>query len=177
MSYKSFEDLPVWNAAIDLAVRTFAMTATGSLNAYAGLKNQLERAVVSISNNIAEGFERGTREERVNFLYYALGSAGEVRSMLLLLQRLPENPALATHLDELIPMTKSVSRQLGAWIESLKDSSHRGPRFENSATRKAREDARRRDDFMKQLERLVADARARIPSNHAPPRPDDEEAP
>jgi 23S rRNA-intervening sequence protein len=48
MGYKSFEELPVWNAAIDLAVKTLGMTATGSLNTHAGFKNQIERAVVSV---------------------------------------------------------------------------------------------------------------------------------
>jgi four helix bundle protein len=78
MGYKSFEDLPAWGAAIELAVRTFEMTSTGDLDPYAGLRSQIERAAVSVSNNIAEGFERGTHEELLSFLYYALGSAGEV---------------------------------------------------------------------------------------------------
>ena len=161
MAYKSFEELPVWNAAIDLAVRTFAMTATGGLNPYAGLKNQIERAVVSVSNNIAEGYERGTRDERVNFLYYALGSAGEVRSMLLLLQRLPDGRPLHPHVSELLPMAKGVSRQLVAWIEATKDSQNRGPRHENASTRNAREQTHRRDDFLKDLERIVAESKSK----------------
>jgi four helix bundle protein len=170
MAYKSFEELPVWNAAIDLAVRTFAMTATGGLNPYAGLKNQIERAVVSVSNNIAEGYERGTRDERVNFLYYALGSAGEVRSTLLLLERLPNTRSLGPHVSELLPMVSSVSRQLVAWIEAAKDSQHRGPRHENASTRKAREETRRRDDFLKVLERIIAESKSR-------PATDDEDGP
>ena len=73
MGYKRFEDLPVWKAAIELAARTFEMTATRRLNTYAGLKAQIERAVVSMSNNIAEGFKRGTHEELLTFLYYSPG--------------------------------------------------------------------------------------------------------
>ncbi len=49
----------------------------------------LERAALSIANNVAEGFERGTTQELLTFLYIARGSAGEVRSMLLLAERLP----------------------------------------------------------------------------------------
>ena len=60
MAYKSFEELPAWNAAVDLSVKLFAMTATGELSRYAGLRDQIERAGLSVSNNIAEGFERGT---------------------------------------------------------------------------------------------------------------------
>jgi len=54
----------------------------------AELRDQLRRAALSVSNNIAEGFERGTTAELLSFLYIARGSAGEVRSMLLFCQRL-----------------------------------------------------------------------------------------
>jgi four helix bundle protein len=52
------------------------------------LKDQIERAGVSISNNIAEGFERGTTKETLAFLYISRGSSGEVRSLTYLLERL-----------------------------------------------------------------------------------------
>src|SRR6516162_1660621 len=89
MKYERFEQLPVWNAAIDLAVKTYAMTAKPSFNDNSSLRDQMERAAVSVSNNVAEGFERGTTPELLSFLYIARGSAGEVRSMLCLLERLP----------------------------------------------------------------------------------------
>src|SRR5215218_9181370 len=119
--YRKFEDLPAWQAAVELGVRVFAMTATGSLQGYSGLRDQLERAVVSVSNNIAEGFERGTRDELLTFLYHAKGSAGEVRSMLHLLMRLPDFSVPAAELDGLRTRAEDVSRQLGAWIESAKN--------------------------------------------------------
>ncbi|MBX6316086.1 MAG: four helix bundle protein, partial [Isosphaeraceae bacterium] len=87
MRYQRFEELPVWRDAIELAARIFTMTATGGLKGYSGLRDQLERAVVSIANNIAEGFECGTNEELLSSLYIARGSGGEVRSMLCLLLR------------------------------------------------------------------------------------------
>src|SRR4051812_41455296 len=89
LKYRRFEELPAWNAAIELAVGVFELSATGCFQGYAGLRNQIERAAVSVSNNIAEGFERGTHEELLSFLYIARGSAGEVRSMLCLMERLP----------------------------------------------------------------------------------------
>src|SRR3954464_13301396 len=98
---RRFEDLPAWQGAVELGIRVFAMTATGALQGYSGLRDQLERAVVSVSNNIAEGFERGTRDELLAFLYYAKGSAGEVRSMLHLLGRLPHFSVPVGELDEL----------------------------------------------------------------------------
>jgi four helix bundle protein len=89
VKYRRFEELPVWQAAIDLAVRTFALTARPCFRGHGGTRNQLENAVVSISNNIAEGFERGTTNELVSFIYISRGSAGETRSMFCLLERLP----------------------------------------------------------------------------------------
>lgn len=71
MKYRRFEELPAWNAAIELAVGVFGLSATGCFQGYAGLRNQIERAAVSVSNNIAEGFERGTREELLSFLLSA----------------------------------------------------------------------------------------------------------
>ncbi|HXM49861.1 MAG TPA: four helix bundle protein [Pyrinomonadaceae bacterium] len=89
MKYNRFEELPVWKAAIELAVGVFALTGKPTFKSYASLRNQLERAAVSISNNIAEGFERGTTPELLTFIYISRGSAGETRSMLCLLERLP----------------------------------------------------------------------------------------
>ena len=82
MTYKRFEDVPVWNDAADLAAEIYEFTEDDSFRRKGDLANQMERAALSISNNIAEGFERGTTQETLNFLYYARGSAGEVRSML-----------------------------------------------------------------------------------------------
>src|SRR6516165_7422564 len=65
MTYPRFEDLPVWKGAMELAVRIFDWIHEGALKSHPGLRDQLERAVISISNNIAEGYERGTHEELV----------------------------------------------------------------------------------------------------------------
>ncbi|MGH9904951.1 MAG: four helix bundle protein, partial [Pyrinomonadaceae bacterium] len=56
---------------------------------YRGVRDQIERASVSVSNNIAEGFERGTTPELLTFLYISKGSCGETRSVLCLCDHLP----------------------------------------------------------------------------------------
>ena len=89
MKYRRFEELPIWNAAVELALRVYKLTEDRGFLRQRSLRDQLERAAVSISNNIAEGFERGTTQELLSFLYIARGSAGEVRSMLSLIGRLP----------------------------------------------------------------------------------------
>src|SRR5437764_8583490 len=63
MRYTRFEDLPVWNTAIDLAVQVYTLTERLQFRRRRSLRDQIERAAVSVSNNIAEGFERGTNNE------------------------------------------------------------------------------------------------------------------
>ena len=63
MQYKRFEDLPVWRDAGNLASLMFEFTALDQFRRHPGLRDQLERAAFSVSNNIAEGFERGTTNE------------------------------------------------------------------------------------------------------------------
>src|SRR5215469_8965252 len=90
MKYERFEQLPVWQAAIDLAAGVYTMTEKPPFQRRYSLRDQIERAAVSISNNIAEGFERGTNQELLTFIYIVRGSAGEVRSMLCLLEGMHE---------------------------------------------------------------------------------------
>ncbi|ELR96783.1 four helix bundle protein [Gloeocapsa sp. PCC 73106] len=78
----SFEDLRVWQKGIELVKEIYLVTNSGELSKDYGLKDQLRRASVSITSNIAEGFERASRKEYVHFLNIAKGSAGELRSLL-----------------------------------------------------------------------------------------------
>jgi four helix bundle protein len=138
MRYKRFEDLPVWNEAIDLAVQVYAITSRVEFRAFRSLRDQLERATVSVSNNIAEGFERGTNNELLAFLYIARGSAGEVRSMLCLLQRIPAFKQLNPEISKLKQKAESCSRQLKGWTQSLQNSDFKGERYvsqKNETTR------------------------------------------
>ena len=155
MKYKQFEDLPVWRKAIDLAYRVHTLSNAGMFQKYKGLRDQIERAALSVSNNIAEGFERGTRDELISFLYIARGSAGEVRSMVHVCKRLlPEGPT-ASELRVLHEVVLDISRQLGSWIESLKNTDTLDPRERNEATRLAASEAERRDAFVRQLQRMA----------------------
>jgi len=79
---ESFEDLLVWQKGIALVKQVYLLTAEGKLHRDFGLRDQLQRAAVSIPTNIAEGYERASRREYLQFLHIAKGSAGEVRSLL-----------------------------------------------------------------------------------------------
>ncbi len=76
----------MWRANINPAAQTYEMAAKAIFRGYASLGDQIQRAAISISNNIAEGSERGTKQELLTLLYIARGSTGEVGSMLCLLE-------------------------------------------------------------------------------------------
>ncbi|MGO9271612.1 MAG: four helix bundle protein [Terriglobia bacterium] len=154
MKYERFEQLPVWQAAIDLAAAVYAMTEKPPFRRHHSLRDQIERAAVSVSNNIAEGFERGTKQELLTFLYIARGSAGEVRSMLCLLEKIPVFAELESGILNLKSSVESISRQLGAWVRTLRDSDIKGERYVNEKTRRADTARRDRDEFLKELERI-----------------------
>src|SRR5882724_9320272 len=146
MKYKRFEDLPVWNDSIDLAVQTYALTSKPQFTRRYSLKDQLERAAVSVSNNIAEGFERGTTQELLTFLYIARGSSGETRSALCLCERLEGFGDLKSEISNLKSKAEVVSRQLRAWADSLQNSDVRGQRYLTNKTRRASKETRDRED-------------------------------
>src|SRR5688500_7375254 len=154
MKYSRFEDLPVWQDAIELAVRVFALTTLPCFRRHSGTRNQLENAVVSISNNIAEGFERGTTQELLTFLYIARGSAGEVRSMLCLLERLPAFTNLKSEISNLRAQSENISRQLRGWAESLQNSDVKGQRYLNDRSRRTDRDKRERGEFAEEFRRV-----------------------
>ena len=156
MRYKRFEDLPVWNDAISLAVQIYAVTSRPEFRAFRSLRDQLERAAVSVSNNIAEGFERGTNNELLAFLYIARGSAGEVRSMLCLLQRIPTFKQLVREINVLKQNAESCSRQLKGWAQSLQNSDFKGERHVSQKTKRIEQAAREREEFLKELAEIRA---------------------
>jgi len=85
MAVKKFEDLIVWQKSQNLAVEIYNNFQNCRDFAF---KDQITRATISISNNIAEGFERSSNADFSRFLYFSLGSVSEVRSMLYLSNRL-----------------------------------------------------------------------------------------
>ena len=77
-----FEKMDVWQQARTIAKNVYVASRQGEFARDFGLRDQIQRAAVSIMSNIAEGFERGTNKEFIQFLFIAKGSAGEVRSQL-----------------------------------------------------------------------------------------------
>ena len=144
MKYSRFEELPVWKDAIDLAVRVFKLTALPNFRRYRTVRDQIERSSMSISNNIAEGFERGTTQETLTFLYIARGSSGETRSVLCLCEYLPGLTDLKAEISDLKKRAEKISRQLRGWCESLQNSEIRGQRYLTNKSRNKSREARTR---------------------------------
>ena len=81
-AFKTFEEINAWQNARVLVKDIYAMTRCGDFSKDYGLRDQIQRAAVSICSNIAEGFERRGNKEFINFLWIAKGSAAEVCSQL-----------------------------------------------------------------------------------------------
>ena len=154
MKYKSFEDLPVWKDAIELAVRVFALTEKPCFRGHSGTRNQLENAAVSISNSVAEGFERGTTQELLTFIYISRGSAGEVRSMLHLFDLLTQFKDFKFEISDLKLRSISISRQLRGWADSLQNSDIRGQRYLTDKSRRMTKESQEREEFLEELRRI-----------------------
>jgi four helix bundle protein len=83
--YERFEDLPVWQHAIKTGVMIYKLVDSESVVSDYRAKNQLIGSAISISNNIAEGFEYNRNRQFMRYLEISKGSAGELRSQLFLL--------------------------------------------------------------------------------------------
>ena len=111
--FQSFEDLDVWKKACQLAVRLYGLLA--DCRDY-GLKDQIQRAAVSIASNIAEGSERGGRDF-ARFLAIARGSAAELRTQLYIAAKI--GILEDSTMRELVEETKQISKMLFALSKSL----------------------------------------------------------
>jgi len=170
MKYERFEDLPVWKSAIDLARRIYVLTRGRFFAQPGDLRSQLRRAALSVSNNIAEGFERGSTSELIAFLYIARGSAGEVRSMLHFVEPEPAAVHLKSQISDLRCLAESCSRQIRAWTGTLQNSEIRGQRHLNDKSRRRYENRRNAEAFQQRLDETMRQARAqRTPHDPHPP--------
>ena len=169
MKYERFEDLPVWMVAMDLAQRVYVLTRERFFSQPGDLRDQLRRAALSVSNNIAEGFERGSTAELIAFLYIARGSAGEVRSMLHFVDRCSEANHLKSQISNLKSLSESCSRQIRAWADHLQNTDIKGQRHLNDRTRGQYQARQSAEAFRQQLDDILRKAR---PQDY--PSPDEE---
>lgn len=159
MKYHRFEDLPVWKDGARLFVRIDALCGDREVTRRGDIANQIHRAALSITNNIAEGFEQGSTQQFITFLYHAKGSAGEVRSILHQLLAMPRFSHLKSEISDLRSKAESVSRQLSAFADSLQNCDIEGPRYLTDEVRQEASRRSSREAFESRITEIVAKAR------------------
>ena len=134
MTIRRFEDLEVWQVAREIARGVYRAADSQPLGKDYALLNQMKRSAVSISSNIAEGYERGTRKQQIEYCYIAKGSAGELRSQIIVAHDvgLIDDQAY----EWLCAKCESCSRMLAGYIHTLKKTIRKypGTKYETSET-------------------------------------------
>ncbi|MDR3226678.1 MAG: four helix bundle protein [Prevotellaceae bacterium] len=114
MKFERFEDIIAWQKAKELTLKIYLIFSDSK---DFGFKDQIQRASVSVMNNIAEGYERKTNNEFKQFLYIAKGSCGEVRSMSILAKEL--NRINETDYQTIFSLSIEISMILSGLIKKL----------------------------------------------------------
>jgi len=124
MIAKRFEDLLFWQKSRDLTRHIYTSTSKAAFRTDFGLREQIQRAAVSVMSNIAEGFGRGSNSEFVQFLFVAKGSLSEVKSKLYVAMDL--NYINNTEFTKAYELADEISKIINAFIKNLKDDKKRG---------------------------------------------------
>lgn len=111
---KGYEDLTVWQKAMDLAAMIYALGRLMPKSEIYGMTSQMQRAASSIPANIAEGYQRGTRKDYARFISIARGSLAETETFLMLAMRIGHLPDAAA-----IPCLEA-AREVGRMLTTLK---------------------------------------------------------
>jgi four helix bundle protein len=120
MKIEKFEDLDIWKKSIELYVDVYKTIENSGLKNDFSAKDQLKRATLSISNNIAEGFEYENNLQFVRFLRYSKGSAGEIRNMITAFE-MTKQISKDQH-DKLIEKTVEISKNIKGFMKYLANS-------------------------------------------------------
>lgn len=126
MGPRNFREYPVWKEAVEYATYVYKVTSKMPWFEKKGLCDQLQRAAVSISSNIAEGAARSSDADFAHFLDFALGSAFEVETQLKIAKNVGYFDNLDENLDinfqELMDRVHSIERQLNGLIKTIRNS-------------------------------------------------------
>ena len=116
MQSSQFEDLEIWKESMRISLKIYEVMKKCK---DFGFKDQIQRATVSIPSNIAEGFERQTNKEFIQFLFIAKGSCGELRTQIYLGYQLKYIDK--EEYDILLDKVKILSSKIGNFIKTRKD--------------------------------------------------------
>ena len=127
MAVKQFEDLEVWQEARRLTQIIYRLTKAEKFSKDFSLRDQIQRATVSVMSNIAEGFERGGNQEFIQFLYVAKASCGEVRSQIYV--ALDQGYVAKPDSEESLVAFRRLCGMIGNLINYLRRSGMKGAKF------------------------------------------------
>ena len=133
-SIKRFEDVEAWKQGRELTRRIYQITSQSKFTRDYALRDQIRRAAISITSNIAEGFDRGGNREFVQFLAIARGSASELKSQLY--TALDAGYVDQKEFAELYQLAHSVVLLIGGFIKYLQQSELSGQKFKTATQRK-----------------------------------------
>ena len=126
MKFERFEDIVALQKARELTVSVYRLFSDSR---DFGFRDQIQRASISIMNNIAEGFGRGGNKEFVNFLSIAIGSCCEVKSQLY---RAHDWKYISDNeFNESANLSEEIILKSGSLINYLNNSEHKGEKFKN----------------------------------------------
>jgi four helix bundle protein len=145
--YQRFEDLPVWQEAARLYNVVLDLLEEPGVPLTPGFRNQLDPAALSVSNNVAEGFERSTTNELLSFIAIARGSSGEVRSMMAVVKDRPKLRRYVAALQKIRGLAESCARQLTGWAGAVDRLSFEGRRRMHETVRQSRQVEQKARDF------------------------------
>jgi four helix bundle protein len=145
--YERFEELPVWQEAARLYNTVLDLLEEPDVPLTPGFRNQLDRASLSISNNVAEGFERSTTNELLSFIAIARGSSGEVRSMMAVVKDRPKLKRYLSALQRIRTLAESCARQLTGWAGAVDKLPFEGRRHLPAQQRSQRDAAQKSREY------------------------------
>ena len=125
---RNFREYPVWKEAVDYATYVYKVTSQMQQFEKKGLCDQLQRAVVSVGSNIAEGAARSSNADFAHFLDFSLGSAFEVETQLLIAKNVGyfDNDNLDINFQELMDRIHSIERQINGLLTSIRKNQGQG---------------------------------------------------
>ncbi len=126
---QKLEDLEIWKKARILSHKVYPLTFKEPISSDFRMKDQIRGSVGSIMDNIAEGFERGSKNEFIQFLSYSKGSAGETRSQLH--RAFDRNYITETTFQKLNEESQEISKMIGGFTNYLNKSEIKGTKFKN----------------------------------------------
>ena len=117
MKINKFEDLNIWKLSLKITKEIYDITSKKDFSRDFGLRDQIRRAIISVSSNIVEGFEKNNNNEFIRFLKIAKGSAGETRNQLYI--ALSVNYMTKQEFQRINKDLENLAKQIGGFIVYL----------------------------------------------------------